>query len=38
MTIIDLPGALFAILLKQVVKTSYKWWIGSSSLVAILGH
>lgn len=35
---IHLPGALFAILLKQVVKTSYKWCIGSSSLAAILIH
>lgn len=32
-----IPGALFAILLKQVVKTSYKCCIGSSSLAAILG-
>lgn len=31
------PGTLFAILLKQVVKTSYKC-IGSSSLAAILSH
>lgn len=35
---VDLPGALLAILLKQVVKTSYKWCIGSSSLAAIFIH
>lgn len=33
---LDLPGALLAILLKQLVKTSYKCCIGSSSLAAIL--